>query len=200
MELSEAQVSNDLVNRILAGDKTAETDMVNRYSRGLLFILRRKCGDQDLANDLEQDTWQIIIEKIRNNELKDPAKLSPFIIQTGKNLVIMHFRKSEQTKVNSSGDGNDIEINYPEASNSRHRAATPESILCAHNLGLMVKRVVLELNTSRDKDLIIRYYLNEQDKSTICHDLSIETNHFDKVLYRAKQRFRQLWIKQEESY
>ena len=40
----EAAVAADLARRIQAGDKAAEAEMVERYSGGLTFMLRRMTG------------------------------------------------------------------------------------------------------------------------------------------------------------
>ena len=52
--------------------------------------------------------------------------------------------------------------------------------------------IIEELPTERDREVMRRFYLNEEDKASICADLHLSANHFDKVAFRARQRMRVL--------
>src|ERR1044072_7592127 len=57
----EAEIATDLVRRIAAGDTAAESALVERYSRGLLYLLKRLGGPPDLADDLHQEAFRIVL-------------------------------------------------------------------------------------------------------------------------------------------
>ena len=59
-------------------------------------------------------------------------------------------------------------------------------------IALQVKRILQELRTPRDRELLTRFYLQDQDKDAICRDLSLDTDQFDKVLHRARGRLKEL--------
>jgi DNA-directed RNA polymerase specialized sigma24 family protein len=44
----------------------------------------------------------------------------------------------------------------------------------------------------RDRELLIRFYVHDQDKQKICRELGLKSLHFNRVLFRAKNRFRKL--------
>src|SRR3954451_5524258 len=69
----EAEIATDLVRRIAAGDGAAEAALVERYSRGVLYLLRRLGAPPELADDLHQETFRIVIERLRRQGLEDPA-------------------------------------------------------------------------------------------------------------------------------
>ena len=54
----------DLVSRILSGDRQAEAELVDRYSRGVALIIRRETRDASQADDLYEETFCIVLEKI----------------------------------------------------------------------------------------------------------------------------------------
>ena len=54
-----------------------------------------------------------------------------------------------------------------------------------------VRRIVEELPTARDREIVKRFYLDEQEKEHICSDLGLAPLHFDKVIFRARQRMRE---------
>lgn len=55
-----------------------------------------------------------------------------------------------------------------------------------------MRTLIGELGTERDRQILFRFYVAEHEKATICADLDLDLVHFNKVLFRAKQRFRTL--------
>ena len=49
-----------------------------------------------------------------------------------------------------------------------------------------------ELNSPRDREILVRFYLQEEEKDAICRDLGLEADQFDKVLHRARARLKEL--------
>ena len=65
---------SELVARIRSGDRTAEAELVARYSRGVTMILRRPAtGAQAAADDLYQEVFLRATEKIRAGEVREPG-------------------------------------------------------------------------------------------------------------------------------
>jgi RNA polymerase sigma-70 factor (ECF subfamily) len=62
----------DLVSRIIAGDGFAESELAEHYSRPIKLILLKRTGSVQLANDLCQDTFVVILKKLRAGDLRKP--------------------------------------------------------------------------------------------------------------------------------
>lgn len=77
--VEEARVATRLVLGIRDGNAAAESDMVERYSRGLRFLLARRIGDDERARDLLQETFCIAIEKLRKTDLDNPERLAGYL-------------------------------------------------------------------------------------------------------------------------
>ena len=187
---TEAEMAISLVERILEGDKRAEGEMVERYNRGMLFMLSHRSGNKAIAEDLTQETWRIIIEKVRAGDLKSPSKLAAYIVQTAKNQLVMYYRNSHQTKLTT-----EVELDEAESPNDQ-----PHQLVEQHNLAKIVRLLVNELKAPRDRELIMRFYLKEEDKQSICRDFELSELHFNRVLYRARQRFKELWTEHIEAH
>src|SRR5262245_25128681 len=82
-----------LARRIQERAPGAEDELVERYARGIGIILARAIHDRSTVEDIRQETLRVVIEKIRNGELREPEKLSGFVCNTARNLAIEHFRR-----------------------------------------------------------------------------------------------------------
>jgi RNA polymerase sigma-70 factor (ECF subfamily) len=187
-QTDEQAAAEDLVTRIGRGDPAAETELWNRYSRGLLFLLRRRTGNPDLAEDLRQDTFQVALAKLRAGGLDDPQKLAAYLRGIATNLAIAAHRKG--VRQNTHPDSDKVAEASDERSNPQDEASRDE-------VAEAVKRLLNELGVSRDRDILRRYYVDEEDKERICGELDISATHFNRVLFRAKQRFRALLLRAE---
>lgn len=171
--------ATDLVISIQQGDRLAERHLVEQYQRGLLLILRRQ-SKADIAEEVAQETWRIVIEKIRLAELRDPEKLGAFIAQIGRNQLTMYFRRER----NSGADSDQI----PEVECTQG----PVELLERADAQRITRQLLYHLNQSRDREILQRYYLNEEEKTSICRDMELSELHFNRVIHRAKQRLRLL--------
>ena len=182
-EPEEEAVAADLARRIAAGDAGAEEDLVARYRRGLLYLLGRLGAPPDLADDLQQETFRIVIERLRREGLADPSGLAPFLRGTARNLLIAERRKTARRR--TWGDTGELEQAVALAPN-------PLQSVLVNEEAEMVRRLIGELPTDRDRQLLMRFYVGEEDKESICADLGLDSLHFNRVLFRARQRFKEL--------
>jgi RNA polymerase sigma-70 factor (ECF subfamily) len=72
------------------------------------------------------------------------------------------------------------------------RAPSPLQSVLLEEEADIVRRLIGELPTDRDRQLLLRFYVGEEDKDRICADLGLESLHFNRVLFRARQRFKEL--------
>lgn len=182
-EPDEAAVAADLARRIAAGDAAAEGQLVERYRRGLLALLHHLGALPDLAEDLGQETFRIVIERLRHEGLADPAGLAPFLRGTARNLLIAERRKAARRRTRE--DSRELRLAVAPAPSQL------QSVLLDEEAG-MVRRLIGELPTDRDRQVLLRFYVGEEDKDAICADLGLDSLHFNRVLFRARQRFKEL--------
>jgi RNA polymerase sigma-70 factor (ECF subfamily) len=173
----------ELVARIIAGEKAAESELIQQYSRGVSVILNRATGDPSVSEDLSQETFRITLEKIRAGEVREPERLSGFIVSLAKNLASEYFRKSRRTE--GFADPDAVYLIPESAPNQLDRLLQAEK-------AKIVRRVLSELS-GRDRQILERFYIAEDDKDQICADLQLSSLHFNRVLYRARERYRELY-------
>jgi RNA polymerase sigma-70 factor, ECF subfamily len=126
-----------------------------------------------------------VIEKLRRGELREPAKLPGFLAQIARSLAIEHYRKAQRRKTDADSDA----IAEVEASGSG-----PLSELLTREDAGLVREVIRELGTERDRDILLRFYIAEEDKERIKADLGLSSLQFNRVLHRARERYRDLYL------
>ena len=162
----------------------AEDEFVREYARGVFFVLRRETRDQQIVDDLFQETFRIAIEKVRRGDLRDPSKLSSFLASTARFVAIDYFRR--EAKHDNNSDIEDTEVAIPE------QGQLDDLIYKEH--AQLVRGVIDELKSERDRAILFRFYIAQDDKSDICRDLELSALHFNRVLHRAKQRYKALFL------
>jgi len=179
----EARIAAGIVRGISAGEDSAETDLVERYSRGLRYVLIRRIGDEERAKDLLQETFCIAIEKLRSTEIDSPERLAGYLRGIAIRVALNAGRKRRREPVPI-----DIEAvaAIPDRETLQFKRVSSEQTLSA------VTTLLDSMPVNRDRDLLIRFYVYDQDKQEICRALGLDSLHFNRVLFRAKARFRKI--------
>jgi len=180
-QLEERQAATDLVHRIRHGDDQAETELVKRYTRGLRFLLHRRTRDPQAAEDLLQETWAIALKKLRNDGLHEPGRLVGYLRGIASNLALNENRRLQRQK--TTVDSRIIELIPDDSFNPFRQVSRAEVCRQVHQL-------LEELEVDRDREILTRFYVHEEDKESICGQLGLDRVHFNRVIYRARQRFR----------
>lgn len=175
----------ELAVRIRAGEQNAEAELVERYSRGVSIIIARIARDSSLIDDLCQETFRLVLEKVRRGELREPEKLSGFVCGVARNLATEHVRQPQRTQP--------LEPNSPLPDPKQD----PLDQLLVQEQIEAVRQVLQEMKEKRDREILRRFYLMEDDKESLCADFDISGLHFNRVLYRARERFRELYKKEK---
>ena len=176
-----------LVGRIESGESSAETELVERYGNGVRLILLKRTGNSHLAKDLSQDTFVVALRRLRAGELKNPGSLAAFIRQTAINISIEHFRK-EKRYVHQPDEIISLHVSHRD-----HK----DKMLDSESSRQLLEGALERLSVPRDREVLRRFYLLDEDKDRICSDLDLSKTHFDRVLYRARKRMRSLIIEEK---
>jgi RNA polymerase sigma-70 factor (ECF subfamily) len=184
LTINSADAGADLVSRIRSGDRQAETELVERYSCGVQTIIRREIGYASVADDLYQEAFRIVIEKIRRGDVREPERLSGFVCGVARNLVIDYFRRAaRQESVREVEEATFLPDPAPDQLEALLRKEQAD----------IVRQVLKEMRNERDIQVLFRYYLAEDKKEQICADLGLTSLHFNRVLHRARERYLELY-------
>ncbi len=171
-----------LVSDILNGSRQAENELVDKYYKKLFFILLKQCQHHQLAEDLTQDTFIIVLAKLKNNELKNPEALASFIRSIGVNLLIDYKRK--QTRQKTDTDQRTEELIDVFSQNQTVQIEQEKIVSLLH-------QILQEFGVERDRDVLRYFYIYGKSKPEICEQLRLSPENFDRVIYRARNRLKQ---------
>jgi RNA polymerase sigma-70 factor (ECF subfamily) len=175
----------ELVARVQAGDRRAEERVVELYGRGVAIILDRHTNGRPEAEDLFQDTFRVGLEKLRRGELREAVKLPGFLAQIARSLAIEHYRKITRRKTDADSDAVLQAVAPSEG---------PLGGLLARENAALVRRLLQELANERDRQILLRFYIAEEDKDRISADYGLDSLQFNRVLHRARQRYKELLV------
>lgn len=172
-----------IVQGIRDGNGDAETELVQRYSRGLRYLIIKKTGDEELANDLLQETLIIAIRKLREQTLENPQRLAGYL--RGIAIRVTLNARRRQSREPYLSDSDFLESMPDHGRRQFERVSAEQTKAAVHEL-------LDSMSVKRDRELLLRYYVYEEEKAEICRALGLDSLHFNRVLYRAKQRFREI--------
>lgn len=163
-------------------DPVSELAAVYRDYPGLRALILRRVRDPDVAADILQDAAVTTLEKLRSGAIAHPEKLGGYLYRVALNHLKNHRRKDRSTvsspegleDLADSGDDGDCE-----------RIGRSQGYVAARQL-------LEEMPGARDREVLARYYLGDEDKTQICRDLGLSLKHFNRVIFRARNRFREL--------
>ena len=176
----------EIVRRIIAGDSAAEGEVVRRYGQGVAVIVDHIVRRESATEDVSQETFKIVLEKLRRGDLREPERLSGFVCSVARNVALDYMRRARRFR------------NREEAGNAEHipdpAPSQLEEVLRQEKAGV-VRQIINELKVERDRHLLFRYYIAEEDKDRLCLDLGLTRTQFNNVIYRALLRFKELYIR-----
>jgi len=174
-----------IVGRVQDGDPGAEQALVCQYSRGLILMLTHRCNDPELAADLHQETFIVVLKRLREAGIEDPSKIKSFIWATANNLFINEYRKLKRR--NTWADTDRFDYIADETSDLVASLETEQT-------AARVRQMIQSLPVARDREMLYRFYISGEEKPSICASLELDAHHFDRVIHRAKQRLKQIYL------
>lgn len=180
---SNTQIAAELARQIMSGDTTAENEFVRLNHSWLLFIVRRQFPQSSHHEDILQDAFMLVLSKLKQGAINKPESIVSFLRTTAINIGYEYLKKDK--KFTSAIDQNYID--FIQDTND----GILSKIIWNDKLNY-VQQVIQELRKQRDKDILMGFYFHNKSKNTICENSNLTAEHFDRVIYRAKQRLKEL--------
>lgn len=179
VETARAALLSDGLAR--AGRPPSAQDTLAAKYPGLMSVLERRVGDRHLALDLLQDAIVTTLTKLDAGVDLSSEAVAGFVFRTALNHLRNH-RRHERVLA-------PVDVEAALSGHAMEAATAVDEIQAESNRDL-VRRVLRDLPSERDREVLVRFYLDEQEKDAICTDLGITSVHFNAVVSRARERLR----------
>jgi RNA polymerase sigma-70 factor, ECF subfamily len=172
----------ELVDRIRFNETDGMEELYELFSKGIRFYLCRQLGPQEL-DDKVHDTFVVVVQAIRRGELREPSRLMGFVRTIVRRQVAAHIDKVVHTRRDQIDLDSTVRLADPEGNPEERAMFTQRTEL--------INRVLGELSL-RDREILTRFYLLEQNQDQICSEMGLTETQFRLLKSRAKARFGEL--------
>ncbi len=149
------QVRSDqaLLNSYLQGDRSAISRLIERHTRRVRDYIRMMVKDNDVADDILQETFIKAVRVIDEGRYTDNGKFLSWILRIAHNQVIDHFRAQKQNRqVNESNAG------YNVLGTLRFAEKNVEDRMVADQIEADVRSLVEMLPDEQREVVMMRYF------------------------------------------
>ena len=173
----------ELIHRVLDGDDTAFTELVEKYQKPVHALVWRKIGDFHIAEEITQDTFLKAYQGLAT--LKKPQSFASWLYVIAANHCSTWLRKRRlQTQSFEETDSDRLEkatySGYVVEENERTAAEAQREL---------VKKLLTKLQES-ERTVITLHYFSEMSSAEIGAFLGVSANTIRSRLRRAQQRLR----------
>lgn len=172
-------------NQTQAMEHAQIAKLITQHYSGLLHLIRSKLKDKELASDLLNEAIAMTLEHSNQGRIGQPGQVAGYVFKVTMNLL-RNYRRNMDNRTESHGDAESME------SLPFHDADPLES----EQIKATALKVIKSLASSRDREIVKRFYLDEEEKQSICEALDLSPIQFTQVISRARQRMKLLFDSQ----
>lgn len=143
----------ELVKRFIQGDQLSIEVLITRHKNKVYTYIFLIVKNQQLAEDIFQDTFIKVIRSLKEGKYKDNGKFVSWVIRIAHNLTIDHFRKEKQINTCSNEDYEADIFNSRKMSDG-----TIEDTLIENQIVQEVKFLIEELPEDQKQVILLRHY------------------------------------------
>lgn len=168
----------EVVSRIRGGDEAGVEDLYSALSEGVCTRLFRNVDPQSIEDRLHE-ILVIVLEAIRGGEVRDPQRLMGFVRTVTRRQVAAHIRSAISERRRFAAIG----TREPSAPLDQ----SPEACTAQQERVTGAKKILRQLN-ARDREILERFYLREQNTGQICGEMHLTGTQFRLFKSRAIAR------------
>ena len=142
-----------LLNNYLSGDRAAISQLIDRHTHRVRDYIRMMVKDNDVADDILQETFIKAVRVIDEGRYADTGKFLSWILRIAHNQVIDHFRSQKNAKTVSESDAG-----YNMLGTLRFAERTVEDAMISSQIEEDVRRLIDRLPAEQREVVVMRYY------------------------------------------
>jgi RNA polymerase sigma factor (sigma-70 family) len=143
----------DLIQQFLSGNNAGIERLINRHKTKVYTYILLVVKNQQLAEDIFQDTFIKVIRSLIDGKYKDNGRFVSWVIRIAHNLIIDHFRKEKQINTLSNDDYESDIFNSRKLSDQNI-----EDVLIKEQITNDVRLLIDELPEEQKQVILLRHY------------------------------------------
>ena len=155
MKIYKDKSDDQLISLYVDGKNEAFDELLERHKDRVFMYIYHSVKNEDLANDLFQDTFVKAITTIKQGRYVENGHFAAWVSRIAHNLIIDYFRQVKNENLQSTDDDESNILNRKELSQS-----TIEDDMVASQIHTDVRRLIRTLPASQRQVLVMRYYKN----------------------------------------
>lgn len=161
---------HELVRQYLEGKETSFELLLNRHKGKIFAHIFNLVKDRDLANDIFQETFIRVINKLKEGGYNEEGKFLPWVMRIAHNLSIDFFRRNKKNKEVKQKEEYDI---FAPAAIENMNA---EENIISEEIFADVRKLIDYLPTDQKDVIMLRHYSGLSFKEIAeHHNISINT-------------------------
>jgi RNA polymerase sigma-70 factor, ECF subfamily len=170
---------DDYLRALQNRDPETENHLIASFSKAIQAKLQTRLRWPELVQDARQETFLRVLTYFRSGKtLENPASLPGFVHAVCHNVALELLRSHTRH--------DQIAENAPEPFDT---SADPEDQVVTAERKQVVRKLIGDLPT-KDRELLRRVLLNEEDKDAVSKELGVDRNYLRVLLYRARRKFK----------
>lgn len=167
----------EVVNNVRSGNPQG-LDQLYVVFQMLSGSLRRQLGYRDFEDRIH-DIFLVVVEAIRDGKLREPGALSSYIHGIARlSLCSSIGVRARRQRLSGS---------LQHWVTTQSGKTTPEDAL-AEKERTQIMQDLLGSLTTKEREILTRFYIHEQSKEQICREMDLTETQFRLAKSRAKQR------------
>lgn len=142
-----------LLNNYLSGDRSAISELIERHSQRVRSYIGMMVKDNDIADDIFQETFIKAVRVIDEGRYTDSGKFLSWVLRIAHNRVLDHFRREK-----ASRQLNEAEAGYDMIGTMRIAEPNTEDELVQGEIEQAVRNLVDLLPEEQQEVVRLRYY------------------------------------------
>ena len=142
-----------LLNNYLSGDRSAISELIERHSQRVRNYIGMMVKDNDIADDIFQETFIKAVKVIDEGRYVDSGKFLSWVLRIAHNRVLDFFRREKASK-----QVNESEAGYDLIGTMRFSEPTAEDNMVLGEVEQTVRNLIDQLPEEQQEVVRLRYY------------------------------------------
>lgn len=166
------------VQRLKDGDGPTEEHFARYFGDLIRIKASSNMRAREAIDDVRQETLLRVLRNIRKGVIEQPDRFGAYVNSVCNNVMLEMFRRDSRL---GQFPEEGLEIESGEAA--------VDTNLLRSELRLQVRQALDGLPV-KDRNLLHRIFMDEEDKDAVCEEFGITREHLRVLLHRARGRLR----------